>query len=463
VKGSSQQNWDLAVIGGGAGGVAAAVRARQLGARVVVIEREHLGGICMNRGCIPTKSLRQTLKLYRAAAQARQFGLKIPQVEIDWPVVMKKKEDTVAYLRLGTEALLKSNGIEVLHGQARLQGEGRLEVGGHKVGFKKAILAVGSEWSRPRIEGIDSEGVITAEDVLSLTEAPPSVAVLGSSPVALEAAQYLLLLGAEVVVLEAAARLMPEEDRTIGRRLASILKDQGLEIVTRVKVLGLVPKKDGLAVRLEDKDGRRELLVSRFLYADRKPAIEGLGLEAVGLEPTDKGLQVDRHLQTSSPGLWAIGDVTGGPMFSHRASAMGLVAGENAAGGSRPFRARAVPRVFYTIPEAASVGLTEKEAKAQGYDAEAAMVPYGVNARAIVNLETDGAVKVVADSQTGEVLGVHILGPNASEMIGEGALALDLEATLEDLAWTIRPHPSFSECQPDAAREVTGWGIYLPR
>lgn len=455
---------DIVVIGGGAGGTPAAVRAAQLGAKVVLIEKKHLGGACMNRGCIPVKTLMETARLYRALGRAGDFGLKVSGVEVDWEALMGKKDQTVNYLRLGTESILKSNGVEIVRGRASFSGPNRIRVEAREFEAKGIIVSTGSEYRPPQIEGIEAEGVITPDDVLSMREFPASVAVIGSGPVELEMAQYLSLFGVKVTVVEKDKRILPDKGyRDLSGRLAKELRGGNLEILTRTKVSALRKKDGALALTLKDKDGEKELVVSRLLHANRAPALEGLEVQKAGLE-TDKGrLKVGSDLRTSVKSVFAGGDVTGGAMFSHKAAAMGLLAAENSLGRSRPFDGKNVIRGLTTWPEAAAVGLSEKEAKKEGYEVLVGTIPYGVNAMGMISLETQGAVKVVAEAGYGQVLGVHVIGPKATELISEGALAVEMEATLEDLAAGIRYHPSLSESQTDAAREALGRGIYVMR
>jgi dihydrolipoamide dehydrogenase len=457
------ENWDVVVIGGGAGGVAAAVRARQLGAKVAIIEKEHLGGVCMNRGCIPTKSLMETARLYRAIQRSADFGLKTTGLEVDWDAVMAKKDDLVKYLRMGTEAILKSNGVEIVRGEATFVDPLRIRVNDRELEIKSAIVATGSTWSPPSIPGIDGEGVITTDELLTMRKMPSSVVVLGSGPVELEAAQYFLFLGAKVTLIEPEARILPQEDREIARRLASALREQGMDILTGARVTEIRREPKGLALRLEVKEGEKLIAGERALYAQRSPSVSGLGLGSVGVAVSDEGIPVDSSLRTPLPHVLAIGDVTGGPMYSHRASAMGVLAAENAMGETRSFRPNRIPRAYYTHPEVAAIGISEREAKQQGLEVQVATIPFSISARAMMMLETDGAVKVVAEARYGEILGVHIVGPHATELIGEGALAMETEATVEDLARAVRLHPSLSESQVDAAREALGRGIYLLR
>jgi dihydrolipoamide dehydrogenase len=455
--------FDVVVIGAGAGGVPAAIRARQLGASVAAVEKEQVGGVCMNRGCIPTKALMETACFLRTLKRADVFGIRVSDFEVDWDALMAKKEDLVQYLRMGTEALLRSNEIPLYRGSASFKEPNRIEVDGQPLEAKYVIIATGSTWATPAIAGIDREGVITTDDLLSAREIPATVAVLGSGPVELEAAQYLLFMGSRVTLIEEESRILAQEDRELSRRLSGALKEQGMEILTRMKVQEIKQSGERLSLVMQGKEGETALDVERVLHVQRRPNFDGLDLQAAGLSAAAEGLRVNDHLQTNVAHIYAIGDATGAPWYSHRASAMGIRAAENALARKRPFDERLVSRAFFTSPGFAAVGLTEQEAKKQGYDIKVAAIPYSINSKAMMMLETDGAVKVVSESQYGEILGVHIVGPHAVEMIAEGALAMEVEATVEELADAVRVHPSLSESQVDAAREAMGRGIYVLR
>jgi dihydrolipoamide dehydrogenase len=460
---AADQACDVVVIGAGPGGLAAAVRASQLGARVLMVERGQLGGTCVNRGCIPTKSLVETAALYRTIRKASEFGIHVSAAELDWDAIMAKKDDLVKNLRMGVEAVLKSNAVEVIRGEAAFDGPQRIRVGKRRLHAKAFIVATGSRWSPPPVPGIETEGVITTDDLLTMREVPETVAVLGSGPVELEAAQVLLFLGARVTVLEEGGRILPREDREISRRLAAALREQGLALLHQVRVMEIRRGRRGLTLRVKGKDREQRLAVDRILHATRSPQVDELGLEAAGVIRSFNGIRIDPFLRTSQPHILAIGDVTGVPMYSHRASAMGIAAAENALGPGQPFPSNTVPRAYYTHPEVASVGLTEQEARQKGHSLLTAGIPYSMSPRAMMMLETEGAVKVVADAERGEILGVHMMGPCATELIAEAVLAMEMEATVEDLARAVRLHPTLSESLGEAAREAQGRGIHVLR
>lgn len=460
----SRSSYDVLIIGAGAGGVPAAVRARQLGAGVAVIEMGQVGGVCMNQGCIPAKTLLETARFYHQARSAQPFGLRFSGLEVDLEALMAKKEDTVNYLRLGTESLLKTNGVEIIRGRAVFSGPDRVRVEDREISAQNIILATGSDYAAQGLPGFDTKGVVTPDRVMDLRRIPESVAVLGSGPVELEMAQYLLFMGARVALIEPGKRILPgEEYRELAGRLAKEMKNQGLEILTKTSLKSVEPKGEGLSLTLEKGSETREIQADILVQARRLPRVAGLEPDRAGIELDDEGVRVDEYLRTSNPRIWAIGDATGGPFFSHRAAAMGLAAAENALGRPRPWDPSRLIRGLTTTPEAASVGLTEVQAGQAGYQVLIGNIPYGVNAMAMVRLATGGAVKIVAEAKYGKVLGVHIVGPGATEMIGEAALALEMEATLDELAQGFRYHPSLGESQTDAAREALGRGIYVMR
>ena len=455
---------DAVIIGGGAGGVPAAVRVRQLGGSAILIEKEHLGGVCMNKGCIPAKIFLAMAGLYHNIQKAGDFGLKTTPPEVDWDALTAKKDDIVRYLRLGTESILKSNAVEIVRGEARFAEPNRIRVGDREIETGAVIIATGSSLVSPPVPGIDRPGVLSADWVFDLREVPAKVAVLGSGPVELGMAKYFCFLGADVTVLEHQKRILPgDEYGDVAGRLAGALKTQGITILTQTRIEDV--KSDGKELflsllRKNEKDGIR---VNRLVHANREPNLAGLGIEAAGLSNEGSGLSVNSRMRTAVPGIFAVGDVAGPPYFSHRATIMGIVAAENAMGSDRELDPSAIIRGVSTRPEAASVGLTEKQAKEKGFRVSTAVIPYSTNSLSMISLETQGAVSIVADAEWGQVLGVHIVGPHATELISEGALALEIEATLEDLADTVRYHPSFSESQVDAGREALGRGIYALR
>ena len=451
--------FDILILGGGPGGVAAAIRGAQLGASVGIIEDGMWGGLCLNRACIPTKLFGRSTESLLTLEAEQEKGIRSSGYTFDYGTVLAQRKDLVMYLSMGTKGLVGSNGVKLIEGRGALTGPGTVRVGNDEYSGKSVILATGGKWVVPGIEGIDSEGVINPTQFQEESELPGRTLILGGQPWGLELGQFLAAAGKEAVVVESDRTILPDEDRQLTRRLRPVLNQGGLRILTQTDVTKITKGAEGLKVEFSGKDAVEPLVFDRILITEREPALEGIGLESVGL--TD--LQADECGKTRVPGVYAIGDLIGGPVLSHLASAQGIVAAENAMGGNSRVNPNAVPRVVYTRPQYASVGLTEKKAKEAGYQVLTGLVPFGVNAMAMIQGQTDGAIKVVGDAEYGELLGVHIMGPFASEIIGQGVLAVQMEATLEDLACAALPHPTLSESLADAARDALGRAIYLPK
>ncbi len=452
----------VVVLGAGPGGVAAAIRAAQLGAEVKIVEAGRVGGMCMNRGCVPLRVLGSAAEAAGLIDRAAEFGLKANRAEFDWARLKARVADTVAYVRLGTEALLRSHGVEIISGRGRLVAAGGVEVEGQILAAEAVILAVGAAWRRPEIPGAELKEVITSEEIIQELNLPRRLLVLGGRPWAVELAALCQRFGSQVT-LAVPDRFLPEVDRQISSRLRSVLKNQGLTVLTPAEATKMNKRSGEVEVKLKVKGQDEIVVVDKVLVTARSPRSEGLGLEAAGVRVAQGAVVVDEHLRTSHPRIWAVGDLIGEPLLSHKASAQGVIAAENALGAGQVFDPSAVPIVLYTQPEAAAVGLSEKEAKARGLEVVTGEMPYGVNARALAELTPDGFVKVVCGAEGLEVLGVHVLGPQSAELITQAVLALKLEATADELAELIAPHPSFAEALVDAARMVRGGALYVPK
>jgi dihydrolipoamide dehydrogenase len=410
------------------------------------------------------KTLLETGRLYQAVKQGDRFGIKTDSAMIDWANLMDKKTQTIEYLRLGTESVLKSNGVKILRGEAAFIGPNTVKIGLSEITARAFIIGTGAEYAAPGVDGIESDGVITPDEVLSMTEVPARTVILGGGPVELELAQYLNYVGSSVTLLVEGRRILDEDwYGELSGRLVKELKSQGLNILTNATVGRIVPGDAGLSLEYETKEGRETLTADRVLHANRVPALNGLNLETAGLNSPKDSLKVNDRLRTDVEHIYAIGDCSGGPLYSHRAAAMGITAAENALGLDKVYDETALIRGGTTSPEAAAVGLTEKQARKAGYDVTIGLIPYAVNAMGMIRLDTKGMVKVVAETKYGQVLGVHVIGPGATELISEGALALETEVTLDEMAESKRYHPSFSESLVDAAREALGRGIYVMR
>jgi len=476
---------DIIVIGGGPGGTAAATRAAQLGAQVTLIERAELGGNCVNRNCVPLTSLLASVELFRRIARAAEMGVQVGPAALQLPAMIARQARIAQELREGLAGLLPTFGIQVMPGQARLVDAKTVEVdaSGFDASLRREpversaerlqatraiILATGARWAAapPGIAGL-----LRPDEAIRLDPAPGRVVIWGGGPAELEFATLYAGLGSQVTLAVDGPYPLPDEDYEIGQRLQGLLQSQGVRVLANVQIKSAMvrqyspqaPAADGLDVVVAGPRGETSVVADRVLWAGRTPATEGLGLEQAGVRLADGAVVVDDCQQTSVPGVYAVGDVTGDPMYSSLATVGGLVAAENALGRRRRLDRRAVPRYAFTIPEMAAVGLTEDQATDQGYDVETANIAFGASPRAMGLGETEGGIKLVADRKSGKVLGVHIVGHRATEMIAEATLGIQLESLAEDLAWALRIHPTLSESMGEAGRAILGQALYVPK
>jgi len=452
---------DIIVIGGGPGGTAAATRAAQLGAQVTLIERADLGGNCVNRNCIPLTSLLASVELYRRIGQAGEMGIEVGPARLNVAAMAARKDQIVLGLREGMAGLLPTFGIEIVQGQARVVDAKTVEVNGQRIQATRAIiLATGARWA-PLPHGIAD--VLRPDEAVKLDLVPGRLLIWGGGASDVEFATLYAALGSQVTLAVDGAYPLPQEDYEIGQRLQGILQNQGIQVMCNVRVQSATRTSDGLQVVLSGSKGETQVTVDKLLWAGRVPSTDGLGLEQIGVKLNDGAIAVNDHQQTSVPGIYAVGDVTGAPFYSSLATTGGLVAAENAMGRNRRLDRRAVPRYAFSIPEVAAVGLTEDEATDKGYDIEVANVAYNSSSRAMGLGEVEGGIKLVADRKLGKVLGVHIVGYCATELIAEATLGIQLEALAEDFAWAIRIHPTLSESMLEAGRAILGQALYIPK
>lgn len=454
--------YDIAVIGGGPGGYVAAIRAAQLGAKVLVAEKEKLGGVCLNRGCIPTKTLLQSAKRWEDLKNCAEYGLWAENIGFDFAAVMDRKDKVVTQLQTGIVQLLKSHGITVVQGSAALTGENRLAViqaeaiTTYEAG--KIIIATGSRPMRLPVPGGDLPGVVDSDALLDIAAVPRSMVVIGAGAVGIEFAAVFRSFGCEVTVVEMLPAILPSLDSDIVKRMALSLRKSGLKMLTGARVREIIRKDDGeLAVVVETGKGEQQISAEKVLVASgRRPLTDRLGLDSAGVKYDAKGIAVDEKMGTNIPGIFAIGDVTGRYMWAHAASAAGLVAAENAMGGELAMDFSAVPGCIYTTPEIAAVGLTEQQAADAGKSAKVSRFNFAANGKAVSMNEPDGFVKIVAAAEDGKVLGMHIMGPHASDLIMEGVLAIKNKLTASQLAQSIHPHPSLAEAVMECAHGIDG-------
>jgi dihydrolipoamide dehydrogenase len=454
--------YDVMIIGGGSGGYAAGIRAAQLGANVVLAERAETGGTCVNRGCIPSKVWQRAGDLLDRIKRGKEFGIDAAVGELDLKALVERKNGVSDEIRMGMEALLQNNGVEVVRGHAVIKSPQEVEVDGRIIETKKIIIATGSTLVAPGISGL-KQIAMTTDDVLEMTVIPESVLVCGAGYIEVEMAFLLNTFGCKVMIAAESARILPMEDSDTSQRISQALRENGVEIIPRATLESVKTTQTETTCKLAGPK-ERDVTVEKVLVSARVPNTSDLGLENIGVSINDdKGIRVNQRLETSVEGIFAIGDATGGTMLSHAASSMAVFAAENAMGANNAYRFEIIPRCLWTQPEMGTVGLSEEDAEKKGFDVETGVFPYAINGMAMVRNQVDGAVKIVSDAQYGEILGVHIVGSNATEIIGDAVTAMQLEATVQELARGIRVHPTFSEAVVDAARDAGSWALYLPR
>jgi dihydrolipoamide dehydrogenase len=471
-----QAPYDLVVIGAGTGGYVAAIRAGQLGLKTAVVERQKaLGGTCLIWGCIPTKALLEHAHALKIAQHAAEWGIGFggAQPTLDLKTVHARKDKIVSGLTRGVESLFKKNGVAWIKGTAQLAGGGKVVVTGgddQELTAKHILVATGSSPRSVPGVTIDHTRIITSDEAIHLGEVPKSIAILGSGAVGVEFASIFNRFGSKVTIIELLPRLVPVEDEAVSAELQRTFRKQGITVLTGTKVSNAEVKGPTVTLSAELAGGKHETIEADYLLVatGRGPVTEGLGIEKVGVELFKGYVKVDSLLRTSVDGISAVGDViTFGegsrhPQLAHVSSAEGILVAERLAGQDvRPINYDHVPGCTYCDPEIGSVGLTEQVAKDQGYDVQVGSFPFRALGRARMADETDGFVKIVADKKYDEILGVHIIGPRATELIAEAVLALRTECTVEELIRTIHPHPTMSEAMGEAAHATHGAAIHI--
>jgi len=464
-----EEKTTIAVVGGGPAGYTAAIRAAQLSARVILIENRELGGACLNRACIPAKFLLRSVEIYQLIKDSARYGISVAETDIDMADVQVHKNKLISELINGLTGVIEKNDIEVINGRARLLSKEIIEITDKKgnrcnIGANKIILATGSQASTLSVPGADSPRIMFAEDILNLGCIPGSMVIVGGGIVGVEMATILTKMGCRISLVEMMPHILPDEDAEITAILEGALKRDGVRkytgaIVNRIDA-GDETKKVFITARNFEKILETESIAIATGY---EPYIDNLGLDECGVAISDGCIRVDQHMETSVSGIYAAGDATGGLMLAYVAMAEGRITAENALGGHSNIDYRAVPRCIFTLPEVACVGLTEDEAKAQDYEVKCGRFPFAANSAASILGERRGMVKIVADKKDDRVLGVHIIGTGAVNLISEAALSLKLGATIDDIKKTLHVHPTLSEALWEAALDADGETIHLKR
>ncbi len=469
------QEYDLVILGGGTGGYVAAIRASQAGLKTALVEKGNLGGTCLHKGCIPSKALLRSAEVYATAKKSEEFGVITSDVSVNFAKVQERKGKIVDQLHKGVQHLMKQGKIDVYEGMGRILGPSIFSPTAGTISVemnngeenemlvpKNVIVATGS---RPRtLPGLEIGGnVMTSDEALSMEEIPKSIIIVGGGVIGIEWASMLADFGAEVTVLEFADRIIPTEDKDISKEMQRLMKKRGVNIVTKAKVLPETLKQDGgVTISAEVKGEQKEFKAEKLLVSvGRQANTEGIGLENTDIQVEKGHIVVNEHLQTKETHIYAIGDVIGGLQLAHVASHEGIHAVEHIANQNpSPIDYDLVSKCIYSAPEAASVGLTEDQAKEQGHKVKIGKFSFRAIGKALVFGESDGFVKIVADEETDDILGVHMIGPHVTDMISEAGLAKVLDATPWEVAHTIHPHPTLSEAIGEAALAVDGKAIH---
>jgi dihydrolipoamide dehydrogenase len=460
--------YNLAVIGGGPGGYEAAIRASQLGMKVVLIEEKDMGGTCLNRGCIPVKALLHAAEMYHTVRSCSEFGINASDVGFDYGKIISRRDAIVRRLRSGVEFLLKSYGVATIKGRAKIKDANTIEVeskesGNVTVKASKIIIATGSRPARPPVTGIDGKNVLDSDGVLDMSACPEKIVIIGGGVIGIEFATIFNMLGKSVTVIELADSILPGIDTEVTDLLSRLLRKRGIEIYTSARVKSVNNERGATCVF---EHGGKELTAEGdivLVATGRAPNSDGIGLENAGIETKKGFIVVNEYLETSVKGIYAIGDVTGKALLAHVASAQGLVAAANAAGQGKKISYSVVPSCIYTTPEIAAVGLTEKEALEKGFDIEVGRFPSAFNGKSVIMGEEKGFAKIITDKVTGEILGAHVIALRATDMIAEVCVAMKLESTITELADTIHPHPTISEMIMEAAHDAEGFCVNKPK
>ena len=457
--------YDVVVVGAGPGGYVAAIRAGQLGLKTAIVEREALGGVCLNWGCIPSKALLKNAEIVSYFHRAEEFGLSFDNFSADYGAAVDRSRGVVDRNVRGVAYLLRKNKVEHITGEGRLSGSGTVTVApdGTTLSAKNVILATGSSPRSIPSLPIDGDKVLSSRESIVLKDLPSSLVIVGGGAIGVEFAYLYHTYGVSVTVVELLPRLVPTEDAEISQQLERSFSRRGINILTGAGVTGLEQRADGLRVKVEKDGVEQSIPCDKVLVAiGVQPNSDGLGLEEVGVETSRGYIQISDSMATNVPGVYAVGDVTGKMALAHVASAQGVVVAEHIAGMEpQPLDYSLMPRATYCQPQIASFGLSEEEALEQGYDVKIGKFNVQANGKALAMGETEGMVKLVVDARHGELLGGHMIGPEVTELLGELALTKLLEGTSLELGWAVHPHPTISEMLKEAALDAQGRAIHM--
>jgi dihydrolipoamide dehydrogenase len=464
----ANQSADVVVLGSGPAGYVCAIRLAQLGKKVTVVDRGDVGGVCLNVGCIPSKALIYAGTLVDKMKSSSEMGISVSGVKVDMKKLMAWKGTVVKKLTGGVAGLLKANGCTFLAGDAKFTGPKTMEVksssGTTTLTFNQCVVATGSRPTHiPGIE-VDQKRIWDSTGALAQAELPKSLLCIGGGYIGLELGTFYAKMGTKVTVVEAAPNLLSGVDPDLTRVVAKHLTKRGVEVFTSTQVKGVKPSKKGVEVTLQTAEGKAKTVSvdAVLVTVGRKPNSDNLGLEKAGVRLDQKGfITVDAQRRTNVSHVYAIGDIAGQPLLAHKGSKEGLVAAEAIAGKRAAYDVLAMPAVIFTDPEVATVGLTEAEARQKGMSVTVGQFPFAANGRALSVNEGDGFVKMIGDAKSGRLLGVHVVGPEASNLISEAALAIEMGAQVEDLALTVHPHPTLPETLMEAAEATLGHAIHI--
>ncbi|MEN0645163.1 dihydrolipoyl dehydrogenase [Alkalicoccobacillus gibsonii] len=456
--------YDIAVIGGGPGGYVAAIRAAKLGKKVALVEYGHLGGTCLNRGCIPSKTLLRHAEIIEQIEKAKDWGIEAGPVTLSLEKMLKRKDQVIKKLRTGIEYLMKQGNIEVFSGLGEVEADGTVRISGQEkestIKADKIIVATGSTPFVPTLAGIDSARFYTSDTVFDIEKIPDSIVIIGGGIIGVEFACIFTSLGVDVTIVEMGDRIIPSEDPDASKHLAKTLKKKGVRILTNTKVTELKQAGDTQQVVVESDKGKTEVIDTEDLLicVGRKPNLSAISKLDLGMN--GPFVKVNDMMQTSQPNIYAVGDLIGGWQLAHAASAEGVVAAANAAGERESIKGKIIPRCVYTSPEVASVGISEAEAKKRGLHVKVVKTDLSANGKALAMGEAEGFVKLIADVKHGEILGVTMVGPHVTEMIAEPTAFMHLEGTVEELDSMVHAHPTISEALYEAAGSWLGKGVH---